>query len=151
MPEFREYERASTTALSAYVQPIIDAVTNGISSFMTSATTVGEDGKNPIQRFIDDLLLAFTEFQVSVGDFYDTYVAPIIDKIKNGIQGFFDNLGQIDGESLRGALEAAIPGIKFLERGKITEAEIATEFRKVKSTFVFPHAANATEQGGDVQ
>lgn len=112
--DFQEFQSTVSGLYETYVQPIIDTIVNGVGAFMTNISTVGEDGKNPIQRFADDLSTAFTNFQTQVGQFYDDFIAPVIDKVKNGIQGFVDNLGQIDGESLRGALEAIGKGIAIL-------------------------------------
>jgi len=45
--------------------------------------------------------------------------------------------------TLKGALEAAVPGLKLFERGKTTEAEVLTQFRALKANFTFSGSVRA--------
>lgn len=106
---------------------------------------------NPL-GFRNFLVKAAAQRQVVVARGGKNIAVIDLDKMNRGeIEN--DDLDDLEGakSDLCGALEAAIPGMKFLERGKTTEAEIVTEFRKVKSTFVFPHSVRTTEQAGGAQ
>jgi len=46
---------------------------------------------------------------------------------------------------LKAAFESSVPGLKLLERGKATEAEILAEFQKHKANFTFAAASGSPQ------
>jgi hypothetical protein len=98
-------------------------------------------------QYSDDGKFALVEFVFQTPLAYHTFLAKAAASPGSPVAALALSAVAADGSdvkslstntaALKNAFESSVPGMKLLERGKTTQAEILTEFRKHKANFTF--------------
>jgi hypothetical protein len=95
---------------------------------------ISDDGKFGLVEFVFQSPLAYQSFLAKAAASPGSPVRAV------ALQAISDNGSNLKSlaantATLKAAFESAVPGMKLFERGKTTEAEVLTEFRKRKANF----------------
>ena len=97
---------------------------------------MSDDGKYALVDFVFQSPLAYQSFLAKAAASTSSQTKGVA---LQAISADGSNLKSLAANTmaLKSAFEAAVPGMKLMERGKATESEILSEFRRHKATFTF--------------
>ena len=131
----------------------IAAKSTAVPDLLGFTMQLSDDGKSALVEFTFSSPVAYHNFLIKSAARPEISARHSESEIDNAKL----NRGETDGKDIKNlaaktknvqtAMQAAVPGLLMFERGKTTESEVQTEFRKHKANFQFGEGKNAVDQG----